>query len=347
MKWYYADAGKSVGPIPEAEFLSLVQSGTIKGETLVWREGMATWQPYASVQAAGAGAEERDGSTPGVPAASQENAGAGSGAPSSAGFESVFDNATQGAGYISAEELLARDYDVQIQGSFRRSWELFSDRPGLTIGVTALIGLLLMIAGVIPYLGVLLSVFLTGPLIGGLSLFFIKRARGEAADVNDGFGGFGPKYWSLVLADIVPRILTFLCVLPLIAVAAGIFIPFFVAARQGGGMPDAAPVVLILVGGVVVLGCGLIALGLQTIWLFTIPLVVDKGVDFWTAMQLSRKVVMKHFWWTFLLLLLRLALFVIGTLCCLVGLLITAPWAAGAVAAYYQRVFGDLAPRQR
>jgi uncharacterized RDD family membrane protein YckC len=62
MDWYYAESGRQVGPIKEDALESLVRSGVIKPDTLVWREGMGNWQPYQTVQpmasavTAGAGA---------------------------------------------------------------------------------------------------------------------------------------------------------------------------------------------------------------------------------------------------------------------------------------------------
>lgn len=47
MSWYYAENNERRGPVEEAVFQSLVASGTIKPETLVWREGMSEWQPYS------------------------------------------------------------------------------------------------------------------------------------------------------------------------------------------------------------------------------------------------------------------------------------------------------------
>jgi uncharacterized RDD family membrane protein YckC len=45
MKWFYSDAGKQVGPIEEAELNQLVTLGTVRADTLVWHEGLASWQP--------------------------------------------------------------------------------------------------------------------------------------------------------------------------------------------------------------------------------------------------------------------------------------------------------------
>ena len=53
MAWYYAEAGKQSGPVEDAQLDELVQSGRIQPDTLVWQEGMANWQPYTQVRAAG------------------------------------------------------------------------------------------------------------------------------------------------------------------------------------------------------------------------------------------------------------------------------------------------------
>ena len=37
MNWYYADAGRQVGPITDEQLDGLLKSGAIKGDTLVWR----------------------------------------------------------------------------------------------------------------------------------------------------------------------------------------------------------------------------------------------------------------------------------------------------------------------
>src|SRR5579871_1166939 len=50
MSWYYADAGRQVGPVEEAALDELVRSGVVRDDTLVWREGMANWQPHSAVR---------------------------------------------------------------------------------------------------------------------------------------------------------------------------------------------------------------------------------------------------------------------------------------------------------
>src|SRR5580658_8093153 len=50
MKWYYADAGRQVGPVEDAQLDELVSSGAVRDDTLIWREGMANWQAHSAVR---------------------------------------------------------------------------------------------------------------------------------------------------------------------------------------------------------------------------------------------------------------------------------------------------------
>ncbi len=54
MKWFYADAGRQLGPVDEAALDELARTGIVQGDTLVWHEGMASWTPYASMRGASA-----------------------------------------------------------------------------------------------------------------------------------------------------------------------------------------------------------------------------------------------------------------------------------------------------
>lgn len=49
MQWYYANDNQRIGPVTEEAFQSLVASGTIRADTLVWRQGMSNWTRYAEV----------------------------------------------------------------------------------------------------------------------------------------------------------------------------------------------------------------------------------------------------------------------------------------------------------
>ncbi len=52
MGWYYAVSNQRLGPVSDTEFAALVSNGTITATTLVWRQGMPGWVPYAQVPGA-------------------------------------------------------------------------------------------------------------------------------------------------------------------------------------------------------------------------------------------------------------------------------------------------------
>ena len=47
MTWYYSLNGAQQGPIDEAELRKLVAQGIVNAATLVWHEGMPSWQPLS------------------------------------------------------------------------------------------------------------------------------------------------------------------------------------------------------------------------------------------------------------------------------------------------------------
>lgn len=63
MTWYYAENRTQVGPVDDAALDALAREGRIQPDTLVWREGMADWQPYRVARPAQAAALL----TPGTP----------------------------------------------------------------------------------------------------------------------------------------------------------------------------------------------------------------------------------------------------------------------------------------
>lgn len=47
MNWFYVKNGAQAGPVDRAELDRLVHTGEIPPDTLVWMQGMASWQPYS------------------------------------------------------------------------------------------------------------------------------------------------------------------------------------------------------------------------------------------------------------------------------------------------------------
>ena len=64
---------------------------------------------------------------------------------------------------------------------------------------------------------------------------------------------------------------------------------------------------------------------LQVAWLFAIALVIDRRMNFWDAMELSRKMVCKHWFIVFAFLIVYGLVVVAGLIACCIGILFTAP----------------------
>jgi capsular polysaccharide biosynthesis protein/predicted Ser/Thr protein kinase len=206
-------------------------------------------------------------------------------------------------------EVLARDYVLGIRSCLRRGWALVRSDFWPVVGITALILALLSAVssvgevsrsvGNVHFNTSVLGILLGGPLMGGLYLYFLKKIRGEQVRVETAFSGFNNSLLHLILAGFVIGMLTTLGFLCLIL--PGIFL--FVA------------------------------------WFFTLPLVIDKRLDFWPAMRLSLRTIIKH-WWKFLAFLLVLALVNLGgVLLCIVGVFITLPLSIAALMYAYEDIF--------
>ena len=112
-----------------------------------------------------------------------------------------------------AEEVLRRDYRLIIGDCFSRAWRTLTENFWPIVGVSALVGLILFFTNMV-YVGIIL----TGPLVGGLYMYYLKSIRGERATMEDAFSGFTLAFVQLMLASIVSGLLTCLgvlaCVLP-------------------------------------------------------------------------------------------------------------------------------------
>src|SRR5258705_6921697 len=52
MNWYFVNAGQQAGPISDIQLDEYVLAGKILPDTLIWREGMESWQPCQEVKSA-------------------------------------------------------------------------------------------------------------------------------------------------------------------------------------------------------------------------------------------------------------------------------------------------------
>lgn len=148
------------------------------------------------------------------------------------------------------------------------------------------------------------AIVVAGPLVGGLYWYYLKLIRGQKAEMGDAFAGFTLAFLQLFLGSLVTGLLT----------------------------------------GVGLLFCIVPGIYLGVAWHFTLPLIIEKRLEFWPAMELSRKVITKYWWSFFGLAILSMLLNFLGMLLCCVGMFVTAPVTMLALMYAYEDIFGAARP---
>lgn len=335
MTWYYAVGQQQHGPITEDQLHALAKDGVVTGDTLVWRDGMANWQPYRTISGAVS-------APPPAPTAATL-ATTPAAAPASSSTE------------LSEQQVLDREYRVDIGEGVDRGWKVFTANAGVIIGV-GIVWLVLMmgmffvsmIASLIPLLNLLSSLvttFLNGPIMAGVLFFFVRMIRGEPGQFGDTFSGFGPRFIHLGLTSLMQGLINLAMLLPA-AITCGVLGFFSAAVMKSGRFPELSVAtigMLAAVGGLTFL----VLVYVNVLWTFSLLLVLDKRYDFWPAMRLSRRMVNRRWWMTFLFLFVGGLISGLGTLACFIGLFVTVPIFYGMYAHLYDANFRDLAPMRR
>jgi hypothetical protein len=266
---------KTYGPISAEQLRQWIAEGRANGNTMAQADGATDWKPLAAFpEFADALARQRP-------------------APGAATPPGPPPVVTPVDPVALANEILARDYVLDVGSCFSRAWAKVTSDFWPIIGVSAVILLLLGFSSAV-------AIVVAGPLISGLFWYYLKSIRGQRVEMGDAFAGFTLVFLQSFLGVLVSSLLTNLglicCILP------GIY--------------------------------------LIVAWQFTLPLIIDQRIGFWDAMELSRKVITKH-WWGFCgLWLLSLLLNFAGILCLCVGSFVTTPVTMLALMYAYEDIFG-------
>lgn len=373
MKWYYVENGQQAGPVEESQLTELVQSGKLRGDTLVWHEGMTAWQVFSAVKspeitlpdAATAGASASAGETAEAVCAEcqnifrKEDMIRHKDVYVCANCKPVFMQklgegvalSGSGSNRLTEQQILEREYVIDIGEAIARGWDIFKNNVGTIIAAQIVLGMVFFICWavsvvvslVVPLANTFISVLYTAPLTAGLLWLFLRLARGEAATLGDAFAGFSSKYPQLLLFGLIQLLVTIVCLLPVFAVALGFGLSSGMF-KPGSPPPDMAAGVVI---GVMVAGligvCGIAYI--NTLFTYALLLIMDKNYRFWPAIQLSRKMVSRRWWMTFFFLFVGQFISGLGAIACLVGVLVTFPIFVGMKVALYDRNFRELVPQ--
>jgi len=229
------------------------------------------------------------------------------------------------AAYVPSGDWATRDYELDIGDCVSRGWNLFKSDMGtlwgafiiaflVIMGASMVIGLITgfmvpkSLMAIVPFrltfnvAAQALMALVQGPLFGGLFYVYLQRMRGRPAGAGDVFAGFQRAYAQLFLGNFAVVFIANLCLLPFNIVFYQKVMPIFDQMQQitPGSHPDfsqllPAVVSILPIGGL----CMLPMLYLTVAWQFTLPLIIDKQMDFWDAMKAGLKRVNRHWFHVF------------------------------------------------
>ncbi len=199
-----------------------------------------------------------------------------------------------------AAEYLRRGVTLDAGRCVARGWALVRDNPIVLVGAGLIAWSLIVALPFVPRVGWLVGTAVNSPLLGGLYYVYLRRIRGEDAAIDDVFAGFRFAY-----------------------------VPLLVAGLLTGGLTTLG-LLLFVVPGVY----------LAVAYIFVLPLVIDKRMEIWTAMEVSRRVVHRQWWTAFALALVATLIALAGILAFGAGVLIAVPVATAALAYAYDDLFG-------
>jgi len=328
--------GKEYGPVTDTDIRQWISEGRLSGQSLAKADSDAEFRQLALFPEFGAalGAQRSSVSTP-----------------------------------VSNEDFLQRDYDLDIGGCISSGYELYKENFGTLFGAFIILFLVQMgcggvVGGISSLLGHSLMeapVFLrvifdcltsgaitvvTGPMMGGLFMVYLRAARNETTGVGEVFQGFQTAFLHLFLGALMIALVTNVCMLPFKYVWLSKLAPVLEQMQHLQGDPSAAqkffPQFLSACTGAlpVLCICLVPTTFFSVCFQFTLLLIVDKGMAFATAMKTSMRMVLKHWWLLFGLTVVVGLISVLGLLGCCIGIIFTAPIGMAAIVYAYETIFG-------
>jgi len=195
-----------------------------------------------------------------------------------------------------ADDLIARAGPLDISGCFQRGWDLLKANFWPLVGAFVITFLIMILLSLVPVISLFTGLLLNGVFYGGLFGYYLKVSRGETAELSDIFNGFSVALVPLMLASVVSQVLT------------------------GIGF-----LLLILPG-----------IYLAVAYLFVYILIMDKKLEFWAAMEVSRRVITAQWWRLLGLALLGIVLALLGAVALVIGMFVTIPIYIGALIYAYE-----------
>ncbi len=238
------------------------------------------------------------------------------------------------------EKAMTEGYEFKMGKYISTGFDVFKKEPWMLMGFLVVYAVIAMItSSIISVLSAVVSV----PLGVGFFIFANKVTTGRNAQFGDFFGGF-KSFIPLMLNYLVTALIALLVFSPGI-IYFFISVDYFSEITSGGNQIE---IMTKLMGLLITLPVVIILFFVSLlVWLYfgvsfilSQQLIVFNGLDFWTSIKTSMKLVSKK-WFSFFGFLIVLGLInILGMLCLFFGLLVTIPATACAIYAAYEDIAG-------
>ena len=373
MKQYFiiGGNGKEYGPVSESEVFEWIKEGRANGDTRIKETEAEKWSLIRNLEQFNLSTlpSNNPKDIPALPNASE------------AAQQNSFN---EPGNYSSPANNETRDFNVWSAGCINRGFEVYKNNIGeasllaLILFVTSLVVIIIfclalipviagsMIIATIPVVGIILNLILWtvlpilffsifAPLTPGPLLFLIRLVRNEPARMEDIIAGYTRNGIQCVLAflvqNVVYHIFVFFGCLLMIYATGWTVIKLIIEALNAGteipstGIPELG--ITFWAGNIIGLLIIVIPITCLAIsWAYSMVLIVDRKMNFWPAMELSRKTVTKHWFQIFFFLITIGLISLLGIVTCGIGLFVTIPLAMTMLAASYVHIFDERSQRR-
>lgn len=297
--------GKEYGPVPADKVRDWLAAGRADAQTRIKPVGGAEWTTVGALPEFGLGGGAV-AATPAEPPANRP-------APLAGDAKTI------------ADDLIARAAPLDVFGCLGRAFGFWKLNLLPLVGVTFVVLVVIMMLGVIPLVGSIANLVLTGVFYGGLYYYYLGRMRGEPREFGDAFAGFSKAFGPLALTNLLLAGISLL----LVCVLLGPWILALIVTTTRGAEPN-----LLLFGGLFL--CMLPLIYVSVSWTFAFALVIDRGLGPWTALEVSRRVVTKQWFRVFFVMLLGSIIAALGLVGLIIGVFFTIPIFFAAVLNAYE-----------
>jgi hypothetical protein len=307
--------GKEYGPVTAEKIVEWIQGGRANAHTKARRDGDTEWNALGDFP---------EFSHANIPAASPARAPLVPVPPANGTTGASDYNPLTVDAKTYAEDLLSRAQPLDVFGCLSRSFELWKNNLLPLVGATTVVALIMMVMSFVPFLGSIASIVLTGVFYGGLYYYYLGKMRGQPRVFGDVFSGFSRGFGPLMIASVLVAVISM--------VIAAIFmgpVLFSIMASAKNGSPNLTLAPLLFL-------CAIPVIFIQISWMFSFPLIIDKGLTAWTAMEVSRRVIMRYWFRMFFVVILGSILAALGLIGFFIGVFFTLPLLIGAVLYAYE-----------